>query len=275
MDPQQIRQAAGNVVKGAYDQIVERFPNANKDEIAWFVQYAFDDANQSGEPLRVETIVQRFIDARPEGKIVLDPRMLERMERMVFQLLSQKQTHQSLQVYEWQTAFRRTTGKPLSSYGEHANAVLARLEGLEYIRVQALPQRTSLIFRGIDFDVWRANMQQNSSPTSPITLNVSNVNVSGSGNNTRVNHQSTDNSINIASGDDAIQAKLAELRRAVEALSLPAQERADALEVVEAVENQVTAGGKPKRAVMQALLAGLPIAADVTSIAGSLLDLIK
>ncbi|RQX88312.1 hypothetical protein DF112_34570 [Burkholderia stagnalis] len=95
-----------------------------------------------------------------------------------------------------------------------------------------------------------------------ITYNVT-------GDNARINHHSVDNSTNVVAGDGAVQKELAALRREVEALELSIADRQAALDVVEAVDAQFSAG-KPKRSVVVALLAALPQVANVATIASAI-----
>lgn len=100
-----------------------------------------------------------------------------------------------------------------------------------------------------------------------ITYNVT-------GNNARINHHSVDNSVNVVAGDDAVQEKLAALRREVESLNLSIAERQAALEVVDAVDAQFSAG-KPKRTVVAALLAALPQVANVATVASAIATFVR
>lgn len=91
-----------------------------------------------------------------------------------------------------------------------------------------------------------------------------------SGNNARVNVGSVDNSTNIANINDAVVEQIEVLRKEITSLTLSPEQRADALDVVTAVQEQF-AQGKPKRSIVMALLESLPkvatIAAAVAKIA--------
>lgn len=91
-----------------------------------------------------------------------------------------------------------------------------------------------------------------------------------SGNNTRVNVGSVDNSINVANINDAVGEQIKALRKEIEELELSPADRSEALEVVDAVQEQFSQG-KPKRSVVMALLDSLPkvatVAASVAKIA--------
>ena len=98
-----------------------------------------------------------------------------------------------------------------------------------------------------------------------ITYNVT-------GNNARVNHHSTDNSVNYAAMDGPLKQQVEELRKAVEALE-DQQQRSAALDLVAATEQQLAAE-RPSKTVVTALLAGLPHVANITSIATSLIAML-
>lgn len=98
-----------------------------------------------------------------------------------------------------------------------------------------------------------------------ITFNVT-------GNNARVNHHSTDNSVNYVILDGALKTQVDELRRAVEAIE-DQQQRSAALDLVTAAEQQLAAE-KPNKTVISALLAGLPHVANIASIAASLVAML-
>jgi hypothetical protein len=83
------------------------------------------------------------------------------------------------------------------------------------------------------------------------------------GDNSRINNNSIDNSINITTHNAALE-KVAELRREIES-SLPPEQKKEALEVVEAIENQFKSG-TPSKPVITALLASIPHAANIATI---------
>jgi hypothetical protein len=95
-----------------------------------------------------------------------------------------------------------------------------------------------------------------------ITYNVS-------GHNSRVNVGSTDNSTNTVTLNGDLAERLAELQREIETLNLGAQEKSEALEVVDAVREQISTG-RPKKSVVSALLASLPHVGNVLKIATSI-----
>lgn len=83
-----------------------------------------------------------------------------------------------------------------------------------------------------------------------------------SGNNARVNVGSVDNSKNITHVNAGIGEQLEVLRREIANLSLSPTEQAEAIEVLDSVEEQFVQG-KPKRSVVMALLGSLPKVATV------------
>ncbi|SDG86187.1 hypothetical protein SAMN05216588_101221 [Pseudomonas flavescens] len=94
-----------------------------------------------------------------------------------------------------------------------------------------------------------------------ITYNVS-------GNNSRVNVNSVDNSVNTVNVDSQVTQLISDIRNAIKAADLPACDAQEALEVVDMVEEQFQSA-KPKRSVVRALLQSLPTALSVaSSIAG-------
>lgn len=124
-------------------------------------------------------------------------------------------------------------------------------------------------FHGIDahyqMKVRKLGLPEAEQRIQSITINVT-------GNNARVNHHSTDNSVNYVAVDSALQQQVNELRRAVEALD-DQQQRLAALDLVAATEQQLAAG-KPNKTVISALLAGLPHVANIASIAASLIAML-
>jgi len=85
--------------------------------------------------------------------------------------------------------------------------------------------------------------------------------------NSRINNNSVDNSINITTYNAALE-KVAELRREIES-SLPPEQKKEALEVVEAIEHQFKSGA-PSKPVIAALLASIPQAANIATIVSTI-----
>lgn len=103
---------------------------------------------------------------------------------------------------------------------------------------------------------------------------VQNVTYNISGHNARINQNSTDNSVNSVAINTRAIAFVDDLRSAVKALQLPDLQESDALDILDIVQVQVESG-KAKKSVVSTLLASLPHIANVTSIAASLLKLLK
>lgn len=102
---------------------------------------------------------------------------------------------------------------------------------------------------------------------------VQNLTINVSGPNARVNSNSTDNSINVASGHQEIDGLLASLREAICGMNISSPEQSDALEVVRGIERHVKAD-KPSKAVLRALLKSLPTAANVSSVVSAIFGLL-
>ncbi|MBC3234022.1 hypothetical protein [Pseudomonas lurida] len=93
-------------------------------------------------------------------------------------------------------------------------------------------------------------MPEASAAVQSIVYNVS-------GNNARMNVGSIDNSTNIANINEGVGEQLKALRKEIADLSLSPTAQAEALEVLDSVEEQF-AQGKPKRSVVMALLDSPP-----------------
>lgn len=94
------------------------------------------------------------------------------------------------------------------------------------------------------------------------------------GNNARVNHQSIDNSVNSVTINSTVMNYLRDLREEIRRAPLSEDQRGAAVEVIDEVEAQI-ASGKPKRAILAALLASLPAMGSITSIGSKLLEALK
>jgi len=92
------------------------------------------------------------------------------------------------------------------------------------------------------------------------------------GNNARINHQSVDNSTNVVQGSDEIGNLIAELRQAIEGAGLSSLAKADASDIIEAVEAHFKSS-KPKRSAVAAMLAALPDVASVATTISALISL--
>ena len=99
-----------------------------------------------------------------------------------------------------------------------------------------------------------------------ITFNVT-------GNNARINQNSIDKSTNVVHISNEIHEKVSELRNEITQFVEDMNERENALQVVDAIEEQI-ASGNPKRAVVDVLLKGLPTIANIASIGASIMTLL-
>lgn len=119
-------------------------------------------------------------------------------------------------------------------------------------------ERFHSIPAGYQMDVHKLGLPEAKSAVQNITYNIS-------GTNNRINQNSTDNSINIASPSRDIQEHLDALRNEVKNLGLPQDEEIASYEVIDAVETQFKSE-KPSKTVVKTLLSALPNAASIASI---------
>lgn len=103
---------------------------------------------------------------------------------------------------------------------------------------------------------------------------VQHVTFNITGPNARVNQNSIDNSTNATYIDTQAVELVNGLRQTIEALALSEQERISALEIVDAVQQQIESG-KPNKTVVSALVSALPAVASITSIASSIVGILK
>ncbi|WP_342617549.1 hypothetical protein [Rhodoferax sp. GW822-FHT02A01] len=99
------------------------------------------------------------------------------------------------------------------------------------------------------------------------TAAIQHITYNISGSNAHINNKSNDNSTNITVSSIALE-KIADLRREIDTSLLPSQKK-EALEVVDAVEAQFKTG-LPSRPVVNALLAGLPHAANIATLVSAI-----
>lgn len=85
-----------------------------------------------------------------------------------------------------------------------------------------------------------------------------------SGNNSRVNVGSVDNSTNVIRVDEGVSTQIEILRAEVSSLGLTLEQQAESIKVLESVVDQFKSG-KPKRSVVMALLNALPQAATIAT----------
>jgi len=99
-----------------------------------------------------------------------------------------------------------------------------------------------------------------------ITYNIS-------GANARVNNNSTDNSSNVVNINNDLSESIEALKAEINRIELPAKEKEEAIEVVDAIEEQCK-NEKPSKVVVNALMKSLPNAASIASIGSLILSLL-
>ncbi|WP_395065553.1 hypothetical protein [Paraburkholderia silvatlantica] len=260
-------QAAEATIHTAIELIVARYADIDRAEAKRFVLQQFEFMNADPNAvISAERIVQRY-EAAIARRNAADSGIREKVAKLIFRGLSERPPHQSLQYFELQHAFQVATGGSLSKYAEDVVTIVDELQEKGYIRLATPGHRMPLIFQGIDFDEWSSKMKANKETSHSVTYNVT-------GDNARINHHSTDMSTNLVAEGDGIKEHLVALRRAIEATQLSGSDRQSALDVVEAVDAQF-ASGAPKKSIVTALLGALPKVADVATIAGTVIALVK
>jgi hypothetical protein len=99
-----------------------------------------------------------------------------------------------------------------------------------------------------------------------ITYNIS-------GNNARVNNNSTDHSVNTVVISNSVANHISQLRSEIDKAAISEGAKAEARDVVDAVELQISTG-KPKKAVLTALLSSLPAVQSITMIGKAIYDVL-
>ncbi|MCX4151985.1 MULTISPECIES: hypothetical protein [Paraburkholderia] len=122
-------------------------------------------------------------------------------------------------------------------------------------------ERHGSIPAGYQMTVERLGLPKPAAAPQPVIYNIT-------GHNARINNHSVDNSTNMVGVTDEVAELLTKLKAEIQTLGLEANERTDALEVVDAAEAQF-AHGKPKKSVLTALLSALPAAGNIASIVGA------
>lgn len=103
---------------------------------------------------------------------------------------------------------------------------------------------------------------------------VQNITYNFSGNNSRLNQNSVDNSINVVNINPEITEQLEALRNEISRLKISDEEKKNAKEIIDAITVQFDKE-KPSKAVIKTLLSALPKAANIASIGSFLLSLLK
>lgn len=125
-------------------------------------------------------------------------------------------------------------------------------------------------FHGIkahyQMDVQKLGLPEAKSAVQSITYNIS-------GSNARINQNSVDKSTNIAQIDSRSTHQIQLLRAEIDKALLEPDQKRDALELIDEVEDAFLYG-KPKKSVVSALLSSLPHVANITSIAAAIVSLL-
>ncbi|MFC1502810.1 hypothetical protein ACFL53_00440 [Pseudomonadota bacterium] len=100
---------------------------------------------------------------------------------------------------------------------------------------------------------------------------VSNITYNFNGDNARVNNNSVDNSTNVVNHNSEVAEHIDLLRSEISRLINNAEEKQDALDVVDAIEDQFKSE-KPSKMVVNTLLSALPHAGSIASVGGFLLS---
>ena len=117
---------------------------------------------------------------------------------------------------------------------------------------------------GYQMVVRKLGIPEAKSAIHSVTFNVS-------GNNARINQNSVDQSINVVQMSSEIAEKLEALRNEIIRVVEEESQRTEALEVVDAIEQEFKSSS-PKQAVVRALVQGLPAAGTIASIGSFLLS---
>jgi hypothetical protein len=258
-----VNQAAIETIREAIALIIARHPDIDHVEAERVVlqQFEFMYAN-SNEVISAKRIVERYEEGISRNGA--DSSAIRRnIEKSIFKGLSGRAPTRSMPYYELQSTFQAATGESLSQYVVDVLAVVEQLQENGYIRWERPGGRLPLIFQGIDFDEWGDKMTQEKDSARVITYNVT-------GSNARINHHSTDLSTNVVGDNRDIQDQLEALRRAIRTTQISDSERQSALEVVDAVDAEFSSG-RPKKSVVTALLSALPRAAEIATIASTII----
>lgn len=100
---------------------------------------------------------------------------------------------------------------------------------------------------------------------------VKKTNYNVSGPNARVNIDSTDNSTNVVNVMPAVAESITKLRQEIEKSISSFEQQKDALELVDAIEQQFNSQA-PSKTVLSKLVAALPNAGNITSIGSFILS---
>jgi len=261
---------ATEIIQEAARQIVARYPETSADVALRFANEQFKALNLDPtreEPITVAAIVN-LADQVERQSDEDDVRIRDDLKQLIFNGLERKP--EGLHYVDLAAAFKDATRTPLSICQKQLSDVLVELTKERYIVVRGEGQSHPVYARNINFHKWVSAMKSGDNGTGSVTNTTTTYNVSGQG--ARVNVHSTDSSTNIV-GNGAkvdVQGNLADLRKVIDtAPELSDDERKSALQVVEAVEAEFQKDS-PVKAVVTALLNGLPKVAAVATIANAI-----
>jgi len=119
---------------------------------------------------------------------------------------------------------------------------------------------------GYQMKVRKLGIPEARSAIQSITYNVT-------GNNARINQNSVDQSVNVIQLPPDVADNLDALRQEISRLIEDGAQKQEAIEVVDAIEQQFISGS-PKKSVIRALVSSLPSAGSIASIGSFLLSLL-
>nr|WP_024594226.1 hypothetical protein [Pseudoalteromonas sp. TB13] len=102
---------------------------------------------------------------------------------------------------------------------------------------------------------------------------IKNITYNIHGHNARVNNNSTDNSNNVVNINNELSESVEALKAEINRLELSAEEKSEAIEVVNAIEEQCK-NERPSKVVVSALIKSLPTAASIASIGSLIVSLL-
>jgi hypothetical protein len=116
--------------------IVKRHPAADVAQVLSFVEAQFNAmAADPNARITVDVLVQQYenVSAR---QVAGDPRVMMRMEKVLFKCLVRRDPHVSVQMAELSAAYQTQTQEPLRNYFPELGAVLESLQEREFISVK-------------------------------------------------------------------------------------------------------------------------------------------
>ena len=266
MNPNSAIEAAIATINEAIATIMSRH-SIGRREAEQFALQQFEFMNADpNEVISAKRIVDRY-QASMSSDDSVSSAVRTKIAKLIFKGLRHQGPTKSMPYYELQSAFQSVTGESLSQNVTDLGAVIEQLQHLEYIRWVQPKNRLPQIFQGIDFDEWSVKMTRDKDGTGTVTYNIN-------GANARINNHSNDFSTNVVGESPSIQDQLLALRESIKKMQLPGSEQQSALDVADAVEAQF-ATGMPKKSVVTALMNTLPKVADIATIAGTIVALIK